>query len=54
LGVVAVAIGGMIIPTIASTGHTAGATRSAKIQWEHRQQEIRQAIEKDRGVQDSQ
>jgi hypothetical protein len=47
LGVALVAIGGLMVPIFASTGGTMGATRSAKLQWEQRQQEIRQAIEQD-------
>ncbi len=41
LGVVLVAGGGLLLPMIASTGSTMGATRSTKIQWEQREAEIR-------------
>ena len=45
-GIALVAIGGLMVPMFATTTHTMGSTRSAKLQWENRQQEIRQAIEK--------
>ena len=50
LGVVLVAGGGLLLPLLASTGATAGATRSTKIQWEQRQAEIQRVISEDRGL----
>jgi hypothetical protein len=47
VGIALVAVGGLMVPLFTATTHTAGATRSAKLQWEQRQQEIRQVIEKD-------
>jgi hypothetical protein len=47
VGIALVAIGGLLVPMFATTTPTMGATRSAKLQWQERQQEIRQAIEKD-------
>ena len=47
LGVVLVAGGGLLLPLMASTGATAGATRSTKIQWEQRRAEIRRAAAED-------
>jgi hypothetical protein len=47
VGIALVAIGGLMVPMFATMTHTCGATRSAKVQWQQRQQEIRQAIEKD-------
>jgi hypothetical protein len=45
LGVIAVAVGGLMLPLFAEVGPTCGATRSAKLQWEQRQQEIDAAIQ---------
>jgi hypothetical protein len=47
-GIALVAVGGLVVALSTATAHTAGATRSAKLQWEQRQQEIQQAIEADR------
>ena len=47
VGVACVAIGGLMLPMIASTGHTSGATRSAKLRWEYRQRQIEQATQED-------
>ena len=47
VGIALVAVGGLMVPLFTATTHTAGATRSAKLQWEQRQQEIRQVIEND-------
>ncbi len=47
VGVVLVAGGGLLLPLTASTGATSGATRSAKIQWEQREAEVRQAMAQD-------
>jgi hypothetical protein len=38
----AVVAGGILLPAIACPQRTAGASRSVKIRWEHRQQEIDQ------------
>jgi len=43
IGVGLIVIGGFLIPEVLSTGHTTGATRSAKIQWEDRQRQLEQA-----------
>jgi hypothetical protein len=43
LGIAAVVAGGLLIPAMCTTGSTRGATRSAKVKWEQRQQEIEQA-----------
>jgi hypothetical protein len=40
LGIGLVIAGGVLLPAMLSTGHTAGATRSAKVRWEHRQQQL--------------
>ena len=48
-GVVLVAAGGLLLPMMASTGSCQGATRSAKVQWQQRQAEIRRAISEDQG-----
>jgi hypothetical protein len=36
----AVAAGAFVAPVLVSVGHTTGATRSARIEWERRDQEI--------------
>jgi hypothetical protein len=38
-----VVLGGLLLPATCCVNQTCGATRSAKLRWEHRQQEIRQA-----------
>jgi len=43
-GVTLVAAGGLFAPVFLGGGHTAGATRSAKIEWENRQQQVEQAL----------
>lgn len=43
IGITLVVAGGLLIPMIGTTGHTCGATRSAKVQWEQRQHEVDQA-----------
>jgi hypothetical protein len=43
LGVIAVAVGGTLGVSFMTTTHTAGATRSAKLQWEERQRLIEEA-----------
>jgi hypothetical protein len=47
LGVCAVALGGLMFPTFTSVGHTCGATRSAKLQWQARDSQIEEALRKD-------
>jgi hypothetical protein len=42
-GIGLVVLGGLILPATCSVGTTCGATRSAKVRWEHRQQQIDQA-----------
>ena len=43
-GVVLVTVGGLLLPLSVATSSTAGATRSAKIKWEERHTELRQAM----------
>jgi hypothetical protein len=50
-GVVAVALGGLLMAMFATTGSTRGATRSVKIQWEERQQQIDEAACENRAAQ---
>jgi len=47
VGVVLVAAGGVLLPVFGSVGHTAGATRSTKLQWEYRQQQIERTIQRE-------
>ena len=47
VGVTLVAAGGLLYPAFLSTGHTMGATRSGKLQWEQRRLEIEQAYAAD-------
>jgi hypothetical protein len=49
-GVVLVAAGGLLLPMMASTGATQGATRSAKIHWEQREAEVRRAMTEDQAL----
>ena len=44
LGVLAGAAGILLVPMFCTMGHTRGATRSAKIEWQRRQALIQQAI----------
>jgi hypothetical protein len=46
-GVALVTVGGLLLPFSMATTSTAGATRSAKIKWEERQAELRQAAAKE-------
>ena len=50
VGVILVALGGLMVPVFTSTRHTAGATRSAKLEWENRQQQIEQAIQAEQAL----
>jgi hypothetical protein len=43
LGITAVIAGGILVPFFASAGSCMGATRSAKVKWEQRQQQIEKA-----------
>lgn len=43
VGITLVVGGGLLLPLVASTSRTCGATRSAKVKWEQRQHEIEQA-----------
>jgi hypothetical protein len=47
VGVGLVALGGLMLPAFVSTGHTAGATRSAKLHWESRGRQIEQAFQEE-------
>jgi hypothetical protein len=43
-GVVLVTVGGLLLPLSLATSSTQGATRSAKLNWEERQSEVRQVL----------
>lgn len=45
VGVGLVALGGLLLPIFVSTTQTCGATRSARIEWEYREQEIERAAQ---------
>ena len=43
IGIVLVVAGGILVPLVGSSGACRGATRSAKVKWEQRQQQIEKA-----------
>ena len=49
-GVVLVTVGGSLLPLSLATSSTRGATRSAKLKWEARESEIRQALADERAA----
>jgi hypothetical protein len=50
-GVTLVAAGGVMLAMCSGAGPTAGATRSAKLQWEYRQHQAEKAQQADQGHQ---
>ena len=44
VGIGVVVLGGLLLPATCSVTQTCGANRSAKVQWEQRQQQIDQAL----------
>jgi hypothetical protein len=44
LGIIAVALGGLMFPVFLDTGGSGGATRSARTELENRQQQVEQAL----------
>jgi hypothetical protein len=44
-GIVLVAAGGLLLATSGSTTHTAGSTRSAKLRWAERQEQVKEAAQ---------
>jgi hypothetical protein len=44
IGITLVVAGGLLLPALATSRATCGATRSAKVRWEERQQQVDKAI----------
>ncbi len=49
-GIVLVAAGGLLLATSGGTTHTCGATRSAKLRWEQRKAEVKEAAQSAQAV----
>jgi hypothetical protein len=49
-GVILVTAGGMLVPLSVATSSTQGATRSAHIEWQRRQAEIRRALDEEQAT----